>query len=205
MAIQDHIKRHSDFDETKDFVPTPPYATRVLFEVVHPSLKTHTNDTIWEPACGAGHMCEVFKEYGYSNIWATDAYDWGYSEAKILDINQAHGRVENIITNPPYKHIQQFISFGLKSATKCLALLTRIQVLEGQKRFLNVYQKNPPTKVMVFSDRIPFKVGEVVRETSKMFTHCWLVWDMQNPSKTTELGWVPPDVQARFERKNDYV
>ena len=63
-------QRHED-KESKDYFPTPPWATRALFEKVLkkywriPDKFTgrygHIN--CLEPACGAGQMTKVLKEY----------------------------------------------------------------------------------------------------------------------------------------------
>ena len=48
-------------DSLDDF-PTPPWATRALLEHVIPD-KDLAGRSVWEPACGAGHMAKVLKEY----------------------------------------------------------------------------------------------------------------------------------------------
>ena len=63
-------QRHED-KESKDYFPTPPWATRALFEKVLkkywriPDKFTGRYGHIdcLEPACGAGHMTKVLKEY----------------------------------------------------------------------------------------------------------------------------------------------
>ena len=47
-------------DSLDDF-PTPPWATRALLEHVIPD-KDLAGRSVWEPACGAGHMAKVLKE-----------------------------------------------------------------------------------------------------------------------------------------------
>jgi hypothetical protein len=215
MAVRDHIARHSNYDDTKDFIPTPPYATRVLFEVVTPLMKQQAPTmTIWDPACGAGHMCRVFEEYGAKSI-GSDVVNHGYSKVVMQDFtkkdpNEAYTHADAIVTNPPYACLNEFIIEGLDRATKHFALLTRIQAVEGQGRYKSVFSRVPPMKVAVFSDRIPFKTGVVVRKASKMFTHVWLYWDVEwlrsdKAAYTPKMQWIAPDVQARFEKDSDYV
>lgn len=210
MSIRDMVARHSDYKETKDLIPTPPYATRAFFEYVAPRIKTYANESsAWDPACGFGHMCDVFKEYGFKDVIGSDIKDYGYPNTKILDINDAHSvEADVIVTNPPYALMDQFIKRGLSQSNKDFALLTRIQVLEGQRRYSNFYNVVPPTSVHVFSDRVPFKTGKVVRKAPKMFTHVWVYWDITNirkygPSDTT-FSWIPPTVQKQLEKDGDY-
>jgi len=213
MTIRDMVARHSNYTHTKDFIPTPPFATRALFEYVQPSMKENTGiQGIWDPACGKGHMCEVFKEYEYGGVYASDIEDYGYPMTKtgdFKDIEMDDGNeMDVIVTNPPYAMMADFIRHGLDRATKHFALLTRIQVLEGQARYNDFYSVVPPTKVAVFSDRIPFKTGVVVRKAPKMFTHCWVYWDMAKvkagKNNSTELMWLPPDAQKKLEKEGDY-
>jgi len=212
MSIRDMVARHSDYKETKDFIPTPGYATRVLFEHVAPRMKDLTKNrelSIWDPACGHGHMCEVFKEYGYGEVIGSDIQDYGYPGTIVKDFEDAYDmEADAIVTNPPYAFMDVFIKRGLSQSNTDFALLTRIQVLEGQRRYANFYNVVPPTKVAVFSDRIPFKTGEVVRKAPKMFTHVWMYWDVQNIRSygpaSTELAWIPPTVQKDLEKADDY-
>lgn len=204
MTVRDHIARRSTFDESKDFIPTPGYATRVLFELVMPELK-EAEGTIWDPSAGAGHMCRVFEEYRCPPlVHGTDLYDpkdMGYTRQDFTKYKG--GKTEAIITNPPYKHAVPFIKQGLKYSTRFLCLLMRVQVLEGQKRFEQIFNVTPPTQVAIFSDRIPFKTGKTVRKAPKMFTHIWICWDKEAPGPRP-LMWIPPHVQAHFEMAEDY-
>lgn len=216
MSIRDMVARHSKFIETKDFIPTTPYATRALFEYVAPHMRdTDRIRDIWDPACGMGHMCEVFKEYNFERVMGSDIEDYGYTGVQYPDPSVIDFKKENsltadaIVTNPPYALMEDFIRNGLSKSNTDFAILTRIQVLEGQTRYNKFYNVVPPTKVAVFSDRIPFKTGEVVRKASKMFTHCWMYWDIKalrekGFNDKTELMWLPPDLQSKLEKDGDY-
>ena len=214
MSIRDHVARHSDFDETKDFIPTPGYATRALFEYVLKPLwrenwNTEAYTSVWDPAAGKGHMSEVFKEYNFSRVMSSDAYDWGphrisgYDEIeKFQHLAKTGHKSGLVITNPPYAEIQDFVDWGLQASNVGLALLTRIQFLEGQRRYRSVFSQRPPTQVAIFSDRIPFKTNITVRKAPKMFTHCWVVW--LHGVAPQPLTWIPPDAQMQLEKMSDY-
>lgn len=214
MSIRDHISRRSNYEQTLDFIPTPPYATRVLFEYVAPSMKAQAPEmTMWDPACGAGHMCTVFEEYGAKSI-ASDVHFYGFSDTRIQDfvapsLLDCYKDADAIVTNPPYAKLNKFMIEGLDRSKRHFALLTRIQALEGQNRHKDVFSKAPPTTVAVFSDRIPFKSGEVVRKVSKMFTHCWLYWDMEvvrsGAGYEPKITWVPVEAQQNLEKDEDYA
>ena len=63
-----------------DFSPTPPWATRALMMCVLPTLGVSDFNSVWEPACGEGHMAEVLREY-FAEVSATDIFDYGYGDA----------------------------------------------------------------------------------------------------------------------------
>jgi len=75
------------------------------------------NETIWEPACGAGHMTDVLKRWGY-NVKSTDIKDWGYHDLLAVE-DFTHTKVAqgmHIITNPPYakKDAEAFVRHAVK-------------------------------------------------------------------------------------------
>jgi hypothetical protein len=62
--------------DSLDFFPTPPWATRALIETV---LGDRSEEfaalTVWEPACGEGHISGVLEEY-FGTVIATDIFDY---------------------------------------------------------------------------------------------------------------------------------
>jgi hypothetical protein len=54
-----------------------PWATRALFRHVLPALGVEAVDTVWEPACGEGHMAEIIAEFSTGQVVASDIYDYG--------------------------------------------------------------------------------------------------------------------------------
>jgi hypothetical protein len=63
-------------DSPDDF-PTPPWATRGLIEHVLEDKTSLASMNCLEPACGAGHMAKVLKEY-FKEVQSADAFDYGY-------------------------------------------------------------------------------------------------------------------------------
>src|SRR2546427_13218597 len=66
-----------------DYFPTPPWATRALFSHVLPALGVETIASVWEPACGEGHMAEVVAEVARGQVIASDVFDYGYGQTPI--------------------------------------------------------------------------------------------------------------------------
>src|SRR5215210_5604055 len=85
-----------------DFYPTHPDWTRALL--------AHVNLTreVWEPACGDGAMVRVLEKAGYE-VRATDiAYGDDFLESDL--------RAGSIVTNPPFKLLDEFVHHGLSQA-----------------------------------------------------------------------------------------
>lgn len=215
MTIRDMVARHSDFDETKDFIPTPPFATRALYEVVAPELKElapHTS--FWDPAAGHGHMMGVAREYGHPMVVGSDITPWPQADVTEGDFTsdaKSYFGIDVIASNPPYKHLEVFLQEALANAQVAVAMLVRIQALEGAARYRNIFSVVPPTQIAIFSDRIPFKSGVVVKKAPKMFLHTWLYWDIREVRAGNAIAaqrpplWIPPTIQRDLEKESDYV
>lgn len=205
MPIRDTVARHSNYDETGDFIPTPPWATRVLFEEVAPSLAHCPKQSFYDPAAGAGHMLDVFREYS-PFAFGTDI-EPRRDDIKKLDYWRdepgPYEDADHIISNPPYKNIEKFARRALTSGAQTVSLLTRIQFLESQSRHA-LFKEFRPIRVAVFSDRIPFKTGAVVKKAPKMFTHVWVYWSKRRYRSHTEMTWIRPDAQKVYEKDSDY-
>ena len=207
MAIRDQVARHSDYNVTRDYIPTPPFATRALYEYVAPELWANSKEWVaYDPAAGQGHMTRVFKEYGHPKVIATDIEptEGGILKRDFLDTTDYRpDTADVIITNPPYKYFNEFVDRSLSEARVGVAMLCRVQSLEGQRRYASLYSNRPPTQIAFFSDRIPFKVGKVVRRAPKMFFHVWVWWNKTDMTPRPPI-WIPPNAQAKLEKDSDY-
>ena len=87
--------------ETYDYYATEPKAVRLLLE-----LEQFTG-TIWECACGEGHLSEEMIRLGY-NVYSTDIINRNYKgqaeNRDFLAIDNNDNINMNIITNPPYTY-----------------------------------------------------------------------------------------------------
>lgn len=203
MSIRDMVARHSNYNETRDFIPTPPYVTRTFYRYLIPHLAGRLKDlTAWDPAAGRGHMVSVMKEMGHKEVIGTDIEPWEPADVTEENFLTSNRRADLIFTNPPYARLEEFINKCSSQADVGFGLLTRVQALETQGRYNRIFHKNPPSQIAFFSDRIPFKTGEVVRKAPKMFFHVWLWWeDGLQPQPPL---WIPPDAQRRLEKDEDY-
>lgn len=184
------MKRFADLDGP-DFFPTPVWATHALIE-----NESFSGD-IWESACGDGSMSEVLKLTGCS-VTSTDLIDRGYGEGNV-DFLTSNRVADNIITNPPYNAAEGFVSAGLRSSRKKVALLLRLAFLEGGNRQRSIFNITPPSRVWVFSERITFYPAGAVQKGSGTTAYAWFVWDKEGDGRT-ELKWLPTGYKHRFSK-----
>jgi hypothetical protein len=102
-------------DSPDDF-PTPPWATRALLEHVLEDTRAVAAMSCLEPACGAGHMAKVLKEY-FGQVHCSDAYRYGYGHERdfLIYPYEAHA-VNWVITNPPFRLAEEFVLRALHVA-----------------------------------------------------------------------------------------
>ena len=168
---------HSKHDrEINDYYATDPSTIESLFQ------KINFSDTIWECACGEGHLSEAIKEYGKS-VFSTDLIDRGYGNGQIDFLETDIAWNGDIITNPPYKYAKQFIQKSLDIINKSencdlkIAMFLKLTFLEGQNR-KKFFQENPPRYVLVYSKRQKCALnGEFDKLGSSAVCYAWFVWE----------------------------
>src|SRR5262245_9450796 len=116
-------------DSPDDF-PTPPWATRGLIEHVLGDKRSLTSMSCLEPACGAGHMAKVLKEY-FARVRCADAYAYGYGEVRDFLSPHVPNEVDWVITNPPFRLAEDFVVQALQVARQGVAILARTVFLES--------------------------------------------------------------------------
>jgi hypothetical protein len=167
---------------TYDYYPTPPPMTKALLPV-----ETFNGD-IWEPACGDGSMSKVLEAHGY-NVISTDIEPRDYGTQ--LDFFFASSLLApNIVTNPPYKLLNEFIERAALFQPEKLALLSKLNALETQERSY-ILERTHLTRVWVFRARHSIYRGGIVPEEDNggMIAFCWLVWQRGYKGKP-EIGWI---------------
>jgi ParB-like chromosome segregation protein Spo0J len=175
--------RHPD-----DYYQTPAVMTQALLdaETFRPGL--------WEPACGNGAISEVLvEEYPRLKIVSSDLIDRGYGETGIdfLATKKKPARVRSLITNPPFKLIDDFALHALSLGVEKVALLTRLSWLEGRSRFDRLWQRKQLHKVWVFSERHTFWRGDegASESSSGMTAYAWFIFGPEIREEPG-LGWL---------------
>lgn len=173
--------------EGSDYYPTPPFGTKGLME----NHKFY--GTILEPCCGDGAMCEVLKEYGHEVI-ASDLHDRGYGEVK--DFFHIHTRYPNIITNPPFNIAADIFDHAWALATEQVALLLRTAFLESSSRYNTIFRDRPPSKVLVFSERLSMYPAGYEVKGGGTTSYAWFIWNKLNTTET-KLEWIAPGLKPK--------
>lgn len=188
---------------TDEYYPTQPWVTRALFEHV---LAGRRIRSVWEPACGGGHMAEVMREYSIPEIYASDVVDRGYGQVwDFLSEEDPGIRVDWIVTNPPYGN-GLAEAFAIKALNYPgvigVAMLCRNNWLEGGKRYEKLFSRYPPSQVAVICDRVGFCVGTCEVGKSGMLPYSWFIWDLASQAMNA-LTWVPAKTRDRLTKPDD--
>jgi hypothetical protein len=152
---------------------------------------------IWEPANGYNRISRVLKKKGYS-AYTSDIYRWHNStqvKRAFERFKEPPSNKHDIITNPPFKHAQMFVEHAMKLLPKGrkLALLLRLQFLEGKKR-KSMFEKYPPKIIYVFSYRLPrmhrFDFDKKKdRSSGSILAFAWFVWQKGYKGETV-VKWL---------------
>jgi hypothetical protein len=193
-------QRNENKNSLDDF-PTPPWATRALIEHVIKKEKI-LGKTCLEPACGRGYMAESLKEY-FLEVVSNDISSYGYGG--IEDFTH-HKFPENsfdwVITNPPFRLAEDFISLSLNISRVGVAMLVRTVFIESVGRYNRLFSQTPPSYIAQFVERVPMVRGRLDRKASTATGYCWLIWTKKS-FINTELLWIPP-CRKKLERLSDY-
>lgn len=166
---------HCDHERQKnDYYATDPKAAELLLQA------EDLADTIWECACGEGHLAKVFESHG-KNVIATDLVYRGYGDEEPFDFLKDEPVFFNgdIVTNPPYRYALDFVKRAIDIAKngRKVCMLLKITFLEGQKRKA-LFLQNPPKTVHVFSSRLICAMnGDFDSVSSSPTAYAWFVWE----------------------------
>lgn len=164
-----------------DFYRTPDHATIALLE------RESFPGGIWEPACGDGAISRVLEQEGYT-VYSSDIVDRGYG-VRGVDFLAARNRIAHIITNPPYRQAQEFIEHALDCATHKVAMLLKLNFLEGQRRH-EFFKRTPLQSVYVFSKRLSFDRGDEENKGNGLLAFAWYVWNKRYYDQP-RIDWIP--------------
>ena len=185
-------KNHKERNKL-DYYATPTVEVINILEEIEPNF---INKSILEPCIGGGHMANGIEEYIYKQgyiekvqLIGTDIRNRGYEndiwelycgpEYDFFSDDYPFDDVDWIVMNPPYSVIEPLTIRALEIAKKAVIMLARLQFLEGEGRFDNILQYNPPTDVYVYVDRIQCWKDGLKPEGSSAQAYAWFVWNRE--------------------------
>lgn len=196
------MAQRAEAADSPDDFPTPPWATRGFMEHVINDCGPFSKMSALEPACGAGHMAKVLKEY-FGEVRASDAYAYGYGAVRdYLDVPYEANAVDWVITNPPFRLAEEFVQRSLMVARLGVAVLVRTVFIESSGRYRSLFENIPPTKFAQYVERVPMVRGRLDKKASTATGYAWLVWEKEKVG-FPRLMWVPP-CRKQLERDQDY-
>lgn len=201
-----------------DYFPTPPWAARAGAELIT-NLDPQAR-TAWEPAAGGGHMAHGLADY-FAEVRRSDVFDHGcdFAEANFLtaEAEQLVGdwRPDWVITNPPFKQGEAFARRGWQFARRGVAMLLRLQFIEGVGRHALFTRDCPLTVFAPFCERVPMVEGRWDPEASSATGYAWFIWIKPKAAwadqrtlaamklETPVVIWVPPGTRERLSKPAD--
>lgn len=173
--------------EKDDFYATPP------MEVANILNYENISGTVLEPCCGMGHMVQGILESGFKGtILATDLIDRGFGIGNLDFLSEKYPYtedVDNIIINPPFKLIEEFVNKSIEIAKNKVIVFARNQFAEGQSRYEKIFKNNPTTRIYQYVDRVACaKCGDFNKTLSSNMAFGWFIWDKHDSSKKTTFN-----------------
>lgn len=166
-----------------DYYATDPLAASLLLEL-------EDFENVLEPACGEGHLANVFLKKGIP-VHCSDIADRGYGNVKnFFEYDSWSGQ---IVTNPPYKIAKEFVEHSLRIVPKGekVAMFLKLQFLEGKARKI-FFKHNPPKRIYISSSRILCaKNGDfeaIKKSGGSAVAYCWFIWEKGFKGKP-EISW----------------
>jgi predicted RNA methylase len=205
-------RRHEPPDSL-DYFPTPLWATRALCKHVLPG---HLKDySVWEPACGEGHMAAPLAEY-FAVVYATDIFEYKSNTGKcppfwyrdldflsdeVDDWRERSGAADWIVTNPPFNAALDFTLLALERARVGVAIFARVQFIESIPRYERLFKKRLPTIFAPFVERVPLLKGRWDHNSKSATNYAWFVWVRGVEGTTLKL--IPPGCRKSLTLPGD--
>lgn len=154
-----------------DFYASPPNIIDYLLKY------ENFDENVWECACGNGNLSKRLEEYGY-NVLSTDLIYRGYGKGGV-DFLKCTGSFDgDIITNPPFNLVNQFVSKALELSKQKVALFCKVQLLETVSRYEKIHKIHPFARMYVFVRRVRcYKMGVCGKDYHSAICYCWFIWD----------------------------
>jgi hypothetical protein len=189
VALNAHLwVRHPD-----DWYVEPSWVSERLFAT------ESFRGNIVDPACGLGRIVDAARSAG---LHALGMDIVSRSIACSAEIDFLHvswwakgARVDNIVSNPPFKHAQRFVELALERADRKIAMLLPSKWIhgDGRSRWL---AGTPLRRVLFITPRPSMPPGPVIEAGiapgGGKADFAWFVWHVGFDGRP-ELGWLRRD------------
>lgn len=178
---------HSDYErEANDYYSTDASAITLL----HKHNLLDTDVQYWETAVGGGRLAKELKRLGYNVTRETDLFDRGYGDVGI-DFLKCNDVFEgNLITNPPYSMINDWIVKSIELASNKSYIFCRIQTIETINRYKRIFRDDPPVLICPFVKRINCYRNDDTSFKQSAVCYSWFIWDNTVDNSETRVKWL---------------
>ena len=178
---------HSDYEREKnDYYSTDASAITLL----HKHNLLDKDVPYYETAVGGGRLAKELKRLGYNVVKETDLFDRGYGDSGVdfFKVNEVFEG--NLITNPPYSFINDWIVHSLKIASNKSYIFCRIQTIETINRYERIFKHNPPVYICPFVKRINCYRNDDTSFKQSAVCYAWFIWDNKVDNTETKVRWL---------------
>lgn len=142
-------------------------------------------------------MLDVLGEW-FRSVKGTDIADpedrgWGGYDYLDPSVHK-DAAYDWVITNPPFKSAVEFTKKMLVHSRRGAAVLARVQFLESQKRYTELFENDPPTHILVFVNRIQMVGGRLPQpgDGASSIAYAWFVWHKRSSyfARPPSIYWV---------------
>jgi hypothetical protein len=178
-----------------------PYFTPAK-QAIPPLLAVETVPrVILEPGAGRGDIASELRATG-RRVITSDIADYGFPldyQQDFLTTTAMPPGCECILTNPPFRWVEEFIEHSLKLSPLVIMLL-RLAFFEAgsgkqRKHILRRYvlDEVPPARIHVFRRRLPMMHRDTWtgKQSNSGMAFAWWVWDANHVGPTTidRISW----------------
>ena len=140
---------------------------------------------------GGGRLSKELLKLGYDVSYSSDLFDRGYGDVGVDFFKCNKVFQGNTITNPPYKHINDWIVHSLDITSNKVYIFGRIQTIETQSRYKRIFRDNPPVYICPFVKRVKcYRNNDSFNDKSSAVCYAWFIWDNKDDSGETKVKWL---------------
>ncbi len=180
--------RHKLSERGHDLYETPAAAVNALLRA------ERIPNRVWEPACGPGAIVRALRQDGHCVV-ATDLIDYGsphqHAVCDFLTATEPPEGIECIVTNPPFKLANEFVSKAIELCPRVFMLL-RLAFLESERRS-PILDCGDLCRVHVFRNRLPMmhRAGWEGPKSSSGMAFAWYTFirGYHGPIELRRISW----------------